>query len=98
MKDPWEVLGLSPAADDAVVRQRYLELVRQHPPERDPERFAEIHGAYEELRNPMRRLERQLFWPEEDATWEHAAAGVLATLTAARRIPTSVLLSLGDEP
>ena len=32
-------LGLSPSAAGEEIRQRYLELVRAHPPSRDPERF-----------------------------------------------------------
>ena len=36
MSDPYEVLGLPRTADEAETRPRYLELVRQFPPDRDP--------------------------------------------------------------
>ena len=35
---------------------RYLELVRQFPPDQAPERFAAVHAAYDALRDPARRL------------------------------------------
>jgi DnaJ-class molecular chaperone len=38
-----------------------LELVRQYPPDRAPERFVEIHQAYEKLRDPVVRVESKLF-------------------------------------
>ena len=45
MNDPYEVLELTPDADETEIRQRYLELVRAIPPDRAPERFAAIHAA-----------------------------------------------------
>lgn len=44
MNDPYVQLGLSPSADETEIRRRYLELVRQFPPDRAPERFAEIRA------------------------------------------------------
>ena len=34
MNDPYVQLGLPPSADETEIRQRYLELVRQFPPDR----------------------------------------------------------------
>ena len=45
MNDPYVQLGLPPSADETEIRRRYLELVRQFPPDRAPERFAEIRAA-----------------------------------------------------
>lgn len=50
------ILGLAPGATDEQVRQRYLELVRRHPPARDPERFREVAAAYEALRDERTRV------------------------------------------
>ena len=61
MTDPYEVLGLSHDADDDTIRRRYLELVRQFPPERSPEKFAAIRGAYENTRDLDTRLRHRLF-------------------------------------
>ena len=40
MTDPYEVFGLPDDSDDEAIRRRYLELVRQYPPEHQPQRFA----------------------------------------------------------
>jgi len=61
MKDPYEVLGLPTDADDETIRRRYLELVRENPPERAPARFAEVRAAYDELKNLETRLRKRLF-------------------------------------
>jgi curved DNA-binding protein CbpA len=61
MDDPYKILGLPPDADDAAIRTRYLELVREHPPERSPERFAEVRRAYDAVKDIETRLKKQLF-------------------------------------
>jgi curved DNA-binding protein CbpA len=61
MTSAYAELGLSSDADDAAIRERYLELVRTHPPDRDPERFKAIRAAYDELKDPETRLRRRLF-------------------------------------
>ena len=61
MTDPFTVLGISPDSDDEAVRRRYLELVRQHPPEQNPERFAAVRAAYEAVRDLHRRVRYRLF-------------------------------------
>ena len=95
MSDPYEVLGLTPHADEEEVRRRYLELVRQFPPDRAPERFAAIRAAYDEVRDPARRLEAQLFRTATSDTLDAIAAEVRARLGQAR-IPMSTLLTLGE--
>jgi curved DNA-binding protein CbpA len=97
MSDPYEVLGLPAHADEAEVRRRYLELVRQFPPDRAPERFAAIRAAYDEVRDPSRRLEAQLFETATNDTLDAIAADLRARLTSTR-LPLDVLLSLADAP
>lgn len=55
------VLGLEPGATDEAVRERYLALVRIHPPEQDPQGFQDISLAYERLKNRHSRIRHQLF-------------------------------------
>jgi curved DNA-binding protein CbpA len=95
MADPYQTLGLSPEADEAAVRRRYLELVRRHPPDRSPDRFAEIRAAYEQLRDPVKRLEQRLFAVRADESLEDIIAELRARLRA-RRIPVETLLSLAE--
>lgn len=97
MHDPYEVLGLDGASDEAAIRQRYLELVRQHPPERDAERFAQIREAYDALRDPVRRMNARLFEVRTHDSFDAIHAEALKRLRSAR-IPTDTLLSLADVP
>ena len=95
MTEPHVILGVSPDVDEAPLRQRYLELVRQHPPEKCPREFAEIREAYELLRDPVRRLERQLFQLRGRESLNDIIADLRTRLQTAR-IPTDTLLSLAE--
>jgi curved DNA-binding protein CbpA len=96
MSDPYEVLGLTPTASEAEIRQRYLELVRSFPPDREPERFSEIHAAYEALRDPALRIERQLFECEcKDDSFEAIATDARKRMLEVR-LPVDALLALAD--
>lgn len=94
MTDPWAVLGLSPDTDEQAIRHRYLELVRQHPPDRDADRFQKIRAAYDALRDPVQRLHRQIFSLEVNRSIEDISADVQARIKQ-KRISTNLLLSLG---
>jgi curved DNA-binding protein CbpA len=97
MTDPYEVLGLSSDADEVEIRRRYLELVRQFPPDQAPERFAAIRAAYDEVRDPARRLAALLFAPSSTDSIAAIAADVRGRLNAAR-LPLDILVSLADQP
>ncbi|MEW4568913.1 J domain-containing protein [Tautonia sp. JC769] len=97
MSDPYEVLGLPRDADDEALRLRYLELVREHPPDRSPERFAAIRAAYDAVRDPSRRLEDLLL--HVGSTDSIAAmTGDLRARIRSRidRVPVADLLHLAD--
>jgi curved DNA-binding protein CbpA len=59
--DPYKTLGIADDADDETIRRRYLELVRQFPPEQHPEKFAVIRAAYERLKDLDARVRHRLF-------------------------------------
>jgi curved DNA-binding protein CbpA len=61
MTDAYTILGLPADSDDEAIRRRYLELVRQHPPEHHPQKFAEVRAAYEQLKDLNTRLRHRLF-------------------------------------
>lgn len=96
MAEPHLILGLAPDADEAALRQRYLELVRQYPPEKSPQKFAEIREAYEQLRDPVARVQRQVFQVRSNETLDDVIADVRSRVQAAR-IPTETLLSLAEK-
>src|SRR4051812_45000167 len=97
MTDPYETLGLPRHADEEEIRRRYLELVREFSPERAPERFAEIRAAYDQVRDPVRRIGAQLF---EIGTTDSldAIEADLRTRLRNVRVPLNVLLSLAESP
>jgi DnaJ-class molecular chaperone len=97
MNDPYAVLGLPANADLAQIRQRYLDLVRQFPPDQAPEQFAAIRAAYEEVRDPRRRLEVRLFEPGCGDSLDAIAADLRARLVAGR-MPVDALLALAEQP
>lgn len=51
--DPLRTLGLSIEATQEEIRARYLELMKQFPPEREPQRFQEIQIAYQSAKDPL---------------------------------------------
>jgi DnaJ-class molecular chaperone len=94
LDDPWKVLGLAAGASDETIRRRYLELVRAHPPERDPRRFAEVRSAYDALRDPASRLQRSIFEMATDYGIDDVLAAAY-THVERKRFATDLLLSLG---
>ena len=50
-----EGAGHRPDATDEQIHAAYLEQVRQHPPDRDPDQFECIRDAFEQLRDPSVR-------------------------------------------
>lgn len=79
-----DVLGLDPAATPEQIRDRYLELVRQNPPEQAPERFAAIRAAYTHLQDPDRQLSQMLNHPYPADGIDRLAAEIEATLPRPR--------------
>ena len=49
--NPYEVLGIEEGAEKAQIKRAYFRLLREHSPEQDPEGFAQIREAYEQLTN-----------------------------------------------
>ena len=93
MTDPYVVLGLPPESDDETIRRRYLELVRQFPPEHQPEKFAAIRAAYENLRDLNTRLRYRLF----EAGKRENVDAILEEVTCRsprRRVSLKTLLSV----
>lgn len=92
--DPFLRLGVSRDAGEAEVRARYLTLVKQFPPEQEPEKFREIRAAYEAAKDPL-SIARRLVLPPEDAVPQWSDV-----LQTQKRNPPSLspafLLSLGN--
>ena len=97
MSDPYLVLDIDEAANDAAVEAAYLAGIRRYPPERDPQRFEALRRAYELLRDRRKRIAHALF-----DTTPPTPADILdraAPLQAPARPQASLFASLlrGDE-
>ena len=67
MKSPYKILEVTEQASDSDIKQAYLQKVKLNPPDRDHEKFQQIHGAYETIKNATSREHFTLFdYPEAD--------------------------------
>lgn len=92
--DPFAVLGLPREAGEAAVRARYLELVKQYPPDREPDKFREIRAAYEATKDPL-IIAAQLIAPPDEQVPQWADA-IEAHKKILPKLTPSFLLSLGN--
>ncbi len=93
---PHQVLGIDPLASPAEARRRYLELVRQFPPDRAAARFREIHAAYQAFTDPLLQAETLLGGegePEAARPWKEIIAEAAETPP---RLDVDLLLALGN--
>lgn len=69
-RDSYEVLGVSPQATDDEIKKAYRRLARECHPDANPDdpqaadRFKEISAAYENVRDPERRRQYDMFGPD----------------------------------
>jgi curved DNA-binding protein CbpA len=68
--DPYAVLGLERGATRREVKRAYFRLVREYPPETEPEAFKRLRGAYEKLRTADTKAETDLFLFRPPYPWE----------------------------
>ena len=58
--DPYAALDVPRDATLDAIKDAYFKLVREHPPERDPDAFKAIRAAYDRVRTAERRVETDL--------------------------------------
>ena len=76
MPNPFDLLGIAEDAGDDTIKKAYLQQVREHPPERDPDRFQAIRTAYEAIKTRKDRLSYRLFHQETPDLAELVAAAL----------------------
>lgn len=89
-----EILGVSQQATEEEVRRAYLALVRENPPDRDADKFRQIHEAYKMMSDPLvlARAQLQLAPVPPDL-----AACIAAAEQTYPRLPKLALLALGNQ-
>src|SRR3989339_400545 len=90
------VLGLSPGATGEEVRRRYLELVKEHPPGRDPEAFQRIASAYEALRDDRVRVQEAIFGRSPPLDFETALRELVQARQPERGSPGLAALAAAE--
>jgi len=93
MTDPYAELDLPSDADDEAIRRRYLELVRKHPPDQNPEKFAKVRAAYDSRKDSHTRLQHKLFERDRQDSLD-ALIEELACRSPRRRVSLETLLQL----
>ena len=89
--DPYLVLGLSKTATQVEIKRTYFGLIRQYPPETEPEKFKIIRAAYEKIKDVTRRTETDIFLPQAPPAWQPPSAQPALDTTFH---PADVLLAL----
>lgn len=89
------VLGVAVSATPEEARAAYLEAVRRHPPDREPERFRELHAAMQAFCEPLPLAESAFRPPRHRSDLQ---AIIAAAITRPPRLPARVLLALGNLP
>ena len=97
MTDPYSVLGVAMEADDETIRRRYLELVKEFPPEQHPARFTLIRAAYEQLKDVDARVRNRLFEQGKHGGIEDLIEEI-ACRTPRRRFGLQSLLAMQKQP
>jgi len=59
--NPYTVLGVDRKAGMGDIKRAYFKLVRDFPPEDEPEKFQKIRAAYEQLKSPESRAAVDMF-------------------------------------
>ncbi len=92
--DPLRILGLTIEATHEEIRARYLELIKQFPPEREPQRFQEIQAAFRSTKDPLALARTLLEAPSaEPPNWSEVIDKEGSNPPA---ISVDLLLSLGN--
>lgn len=53
----WQVLGIEPTSDEALIRRAYARLLKKHRPDSDPQGYQRLREAFEEAKNSLSSLQ-----------------------------------------
>lgn len=55
------LLGVDLGADEQALHNAYVQQIKVHPPDKEPQRFEQLRDAYQLLRDPLQRAQDGLF-------------------------------------
>ena len=85
MLSSYFIMGLDLDVTDEEIRKRYLELIKQYTPEKDPNQFQKITSAYEQIKTPRARIRGKLFGTLSVSDAEEALLSLGRSRTPVRR-------------
>ncbi len=91
--DPHEVLQIPRGASLGDARNAYLRLVKENPPDQDPERFRQINSAWQSLSDPLVQASNLIRTSDELPSLNQIISDAEKVKP---RLPTEFLLSLGN--
>ena len=100
MKTPYEILEVAEQAPDNEIKQAYLQKVKLNPPDREHEKFQQIHNAYDTIKNATNREKYALFnYPEADfdALLDQAFIAAQPSIISADLFDKLLCASIGDK-
>src|SRR5690625_7616923 len=56
----YKTLGTTANIGNARIKEKYIQALKKHPPETDPEGFEKVRQAYEALKDPEKRKQYDL--------------------------------------
>ena len=92
--EAYTLLGLPNGAPADTIRRAYLELVKRHRPDKEPEKFRAVHAAYQLLNDPLVQAQALL---EFDTTPIDLEEAIKNASKKKPRIPKLALLALGNQ-
>jgi curved DNA-binding protein CbpA len=81
------ILGLSLNATDQEIRKKYLRLVKEHSPEKNPEMFQEITNAYESIKDARTRAKTALVSALKNVEPRQTIETLASSVKITRRTP-----------
>lgn len=95
-EDPFLILGLPREAGEAEIRARYLELVKQFPPDTAPDKFREIRAAFEAAKDPLMIAMQLVEPPDPNSDPPSWKAAIEAEKQIFPKLSVPFLLSMGN--
>lgn len=85
MLSDYFILGLDVDAPDDAIRDQYLKLVRQYPPEKHPQRFQDITESYERIKSRRQAILSRIMGIHAISEPESALRALGRSVTITRR-------------
>ncbi|TYT73987.1 DnaJ domain-containing protein [Desulfobotulus mexicanus] len=84
----YRILGVTESASDQEIRKAYLEKIREHTPEKDPDRFRIFSESYDSIKDQRSRIHNRLFGSYKFRDGDMGLDFITGEISLERRRPT----------